>query len=245
MSRSRRRRRAAGSRIAGSTTRRPPPRGATGGSSPERSAASTSTTKSRSPTASIELRVTRAKPRSAATASRSSAEARAGEGARAQGRLVRPPHGIGQPAPVAFEHLDVGEEVMREEHRLRRLHVRVPWHDRRCVASREADERPLHARGSRRRASDARRLSQRRRSVATWSLRERPVWSLPAIGPIRCRERHLEVEVDVLERRDPTRTVPARMSASSARRPSVRASASASVTQARPAGARRRARSTR
>ena len=39
--------------------------------------------------------------------------------------------------------------------------------------------------------------------MATWSLRERPVCSLPATGPIAPRERHLEVEVDVLERRVP------------------------------------------
>ena len=44
---------------------------------------------------------------------------------------------------------------------------------------------------------------QSRRSVATWSLRERPVWRRPAKRPDPVRERGLEVHVDVLEVRVP------------------------------------------
>jgi hypothetical protein len=35
--------------------------------------------------------------------------------------------------------------------------------------------------------------------MATWSLRERPVWSLPATGPDALGQGHFEVQVDVLE----------------------------------------------
>ena len=36
---------------------------------------------------------------------------------------------VGEALPVALEHLDVGEQVMREQHRLRRLQMRVAGHD--------------------------------------------------------------------------------------------------------------------
>ena len=39
--------------------------------------------------------------------------------------------------------------------------------------------------------------------MATWSLRERPVWSLPGDGPHHAAQCHLEVEVHVLELRVP------------------------------------------
>ena len=63
----------AGTRIAGSTTTRSPLPDARGGPSRAPPRPCDSTTKSRSPTASMELRVTPSKPSSAATASRSMA----------------------------------------------------------------------------------------------------------------------------------------------------------------------------
>ena len=42
--------------------------------------------------------------------------------------------------------------------------------------------------------------TQSRKSVATWSLRERAVCSRPAAGPISSASRALDVHVDVFER---------------------------------------------
>ena len=55
---------------------------------------------------------------------------------------------------------------------------RVAW--RRATV----DQRALQARRGRRRSRAHSARSQRRRSSATWSLRLRPVWSLPPSGPI-------------------------------------------------------------
>ena len=41
--------------------------------------------------------------------------------------------------------------------------------------------------------------TKRRKSVATWSFRDRAVWSRPASGPISCGEPRLDMGVDVLE----------------------------------------------
>ena len=95
---------------------------------------------------------------------------------------------------------------MGEQHGLGRLDVGRARQDGLALALGEADERALERRAvAASRRSIARRV-QSRRSVATWSLRERPVCSLPATGPIRVGQRRLEVEVDVLERRVPRRT---------------------------------------
>ena len=54
-------------------------------------------------------------------------------------------------------------------------------------------------------SSSIERRVQSRRSVATWSLRERPVWSRPASGPTLSARADLDVHVDVLEGRVPGR----------------------------------------
>ena len=110
---------------------------------------------------------------------------------------------------------------MREQHRLRRLDVRVRRHDRVELAPGERDEGPLEAERAPRRARRSRGASQRRRSVATWSLRERPVCSFPRDRPDARVERHLQVQVHVLEVGVPGEACPAATSASSARRPST------------------------
>ena len=230
-SRSRRRRTGAGSRSAGCDHHTSSSARRDRWTIASAAAASASTTKSRSPDGvdrvardAARTRAPRPPPRGRA---RNPAPARAPG---AEGRDVRPSQGIREPAPVAFEHLDIREEVMREEHRLGRLDVRVAGHDRRRVARAQRSRAPARARRSPHRARPARRCSQSRRSVATWSLRERPVWSLPATGPMRARERHLEVEVDVLERRVPRdRTGPdVRLERAQARRPELSASSSVS-----------------
>ena len=74
---------------------------------------------------------------------------------------------------------------MGEQHRLGRLDVRRPGQDRRRPRAPPARRAPARSRGAPRRAGRSRGAVHSRRSVATWSLRERPVWSLPATGPTR------------------------------------------------------------
>ena len=166
-----------------------------------------STTKSRSLTASSELAVTPSKPSSRGRRLAVERVARARPARPTpSGRDVRPAARVGQPAAVALEHLDVGEEVVGEEHRLGRLDVGRARQDRRRRRARRA--RRGRARGRRiapRRGGRSPAAVQSRRSVATWSLRERPVWSLPADRADPLGQRRLEVEVDVLERAGPRR----------------------------------------
>ena len=53
---------------------------------------------------------------------------------------------IGEAAAVPLEHLDVGQQVMREQHRLGRLHVSVAGHDRIAMRHAEPHQRTLQAR---------------------------------------------------------------------------------------------------
>ena len=65
------------------------------------------------------------------------------ERARAQRRDVEAGARVGEAAPVALGHLDVGEQVMGEEDRLGRLDVGRARQDRRPVALGEVDKSPL------------------------------------------------------------------------------------------------------
>ena len=49
--------------------------------------------------------------------------------ARPERQYVDPRHAVGKALAVALEHIDVSQQVMREQHRLRSLQVRVPGHD--------------------------------------------------------------------------------------------------------------------
>ncbi len=78
----------------------------------------------------------------------------------------------------------VGEQVVREEHRLRALQVRVAGHDGApCSPRRGRGARTGARAGGRSRALHA-PFTYMRKSVATWSLRERAVCRRPAAGPI-------------------------------------------------------------
>ena len=165
-------------------------------------AASVSTTKSRSPTASMELRVTPAKPSSAATASRSMWKPAPAMAPEPSGETSARRGASAKPATVALEHLHVGQQVVGEEHGLRRLHVGVPGHD--GVARAPGPGSPAPARGPR---------WPRRWRPAAASARGAGPWppGRCASGPCAaCRPRarslgegHLDVEVDVLQGRIP------------------------------------------
>ncbi len=73
-------------------------------------------------------------------------ERRAGERRRAERALVEPRARVGEPAAVAAEHLDVGEQVMAEGDGLRRLQMREARHDGRRMCLGLADERQLQCR---------------------------------------------------------------------------------------------------
>ena len=101
------------------------------------------------------------------------------------------------------------------------------------TASRWARPWPTSARCRPTKASSmvaSRRFSQRRRSVATWSLRERPVWSLPATGPMRSA-RAISMLRWMSSSAGSQAMVPACTSASRPRRPSPMAAASASSSR--------------
>ena len=106
-------------------------------------AASVSSAKSRSDTPSSELAVGRSKPSAFAVACAIDRERGAGQRRRAQRALVEPLAGVGEPAAVARQHLDVGQQMMAEGDGLRRLQVREARHDRRRMRLRLAGERQL------------------------------------------------------------------------------------------------------
>ena len=113
--------------------------------------------------------------------------ARAGERAAPERADVQAAAGVGEPAAIALGHLDVGEQVMAEQHRLGRLGVgRARAGPRRRRARRGRRARPRTASRPASSRSIARRV-QSRRSVATWSFRERPGVEPPGDGPDAAR----------------------------------------------------------
>ncbi len=128
--------------------------------------------------------------------------ARARQRPGAQRRDVEPAAGVGEPAAVSLEHLDVGEEVVGEQHGLGRLDVGRPRQDGVALALGQADERPLHPHDGVVEAVDRAPGPQaqvRRHLVVAGP----PGVELAADGADPGREQRLEVEVDVLERRVP------------------------------------------
>ena len=93
---------------------------------------------------------------------------------------------VEQPAAVALEHLAPREQVMRQAHRLRALQVRVAGHQqRRCCCSARTHSTHSSAIDARARWRWHASRVQSRMSVATWSLRLRPVCRRPPASPMR------------------------------------------------------------
>ena len=143
-----------------------------------------STTKSRSETASMLLAARRRNPSSRATIRGSMRQRGRGQRARAERHHVGAFERLRETFAIAIEHLDVGEHVMGQRYRLRALQMRIARHHGFDVAlgNREAATRAA-ARG---RPSTSPSSSRRKslRSSATWSLRERAVWSFAPAAPI-------------------------------------------------------------
>ena len=116
-------------------------------------------------------------------ASRSSSQLRPASAPEPSGIAIVDPAANVEADRVALEHPEVGEQVVAEVDRLGALQVRVAGHPPVAVGLGEL-EQPRHQ-GARpaRAARAARPRTNSARSVATWSLRERPVCSLPPSGP--------------------------------------------------------------
>ena len=98
------------------------------------------------------------------------------------------------------EHLDVGQQMMAEGDRLRRLQVREARHHRVGMRLGLARRARAAAPPAPRRAPSSRSRTYSRKSVATWSLRERAVCSRPAGVADQLLEPALDVHVHVFER---------------------------------------------
>ena len=151
-------------------------------------AAVISTAKSRSATASMLLAAMRPKPSSWATRSRSSGSVEPASAPLPRGSSSQATTRRAEAERVAREHLDVGEQVMRERHHLRALQMGVAGHRRGAMLGRARHQRLLQPASATSRSVHARRAHMRR-SVATWSLRLRPVCSMPATGPASSKSR--------------------------------------------------------
>ena len=126
----------------------------------------------------------------------------AGERAGAQRGDVEPPSRVGQPSPVALDHLDIGEQVVGEQHGLGRLDVGRAGQDGVALALGEADQRALE--GEMRRIEAIDRPARPEPQVRGDLVVARTAGVEPAGDrPDPLGERGLEVQVDVLERRVP------------------------------------------
>ena len=76
----------------------------------------------------------------------------AGKRRGAERRFVQPLARVGKPAAVARRHLDIGEQMMAEGHRLRRLQMGEAGHHRAGMRQRLLGERALVSRRARHRA---------------------------------------------------------------------------------------------
>ena len=104
-----------------------------------------------------------------------------------------------EPLDVAAERPDVREQMVREEHRLRVLQVRVAGHgDLGAGLLGARDEHLLQPVERGHHLAGRVRCVQSRRSVATWSLRLRPVWILAPASPGELGDPALDRGVDVL-----------------------------------------------
>ena len=126
------------------------------------------------------------------------------ERARAQRRDVEAGARVGQAAPVALGHLDVGEQVVGEEDRLGRLDVRCARQDRRPVALGEVDKSPLEV------AQRAVELVDRAAGPEPHVRRDLVVAGAAGVEaagqrPDLLDQGDLDVHVDVFERRVPGR----------------------------------------
>ena len=201
---------------------------------PSRAAAKqNSAAKSRSLTASIELSAARSKPSSAATASGSRLQRRAGQRAGAQRADRRPLVPVLQPVDVAGDRVGVGQQLVGDEHRLGVLQVRHAGRGDVLVPLGEAEQRVLQRRQLRRPAHGRGAAG---RAAGRWRPGRcgcGPARSLPPSGAELLEQAALERLVHVLvglDRRERAATTSADSSVSA---PTICSSSSAVSSPAR------------
>ena len=129
------------------------------------------------------LRVMPSKPRSRAIASRSKGKPLPASAPEPSGRRSARAAGLAEALPIAREHLEVGEQVVRPQDGLRAAHVGVAGnHGIGILRASSSSARMTPRAASRARSHSSR--SQRRVSSETCSLRLRPVWILSATSPL-------------------------------------------------------------
>jgi hypothetical protein len=154
--------------------------------------------KSRSLTASRLFWHTPSKPSARATRLAVQRVAGAGQRGGAQRQAVDALAHVGQALGVARKHLHIGQQVVAKAHRLRHLQVGEAGHhgvgvrsamstSARCISPAAADQASISPR------------SHSRTSVATWSLRLRPVCSRLPASPTSCGQARLDVQVHVFQ----------------------------------------------
>ena len=142
-----------------------------------------SSAKSRSLTASRLLAVMREKPRSRASALRSSGNAQPARAPEPSGQASARGRGRGEAFRIALIRFTMREQPMRKQQRLGVLHVRGSGHGHAEIAFGLCGDARDRAERRAARISRAASLTYMRNSVATISLRLRPVCSLAPSGP--------------------------------------------------------------
>ena len=120
-------------------------------------AARNSSAKSRSDTASSELAVGRSKPSASRGHRAIDRKRRAGQRRAAQRALVQPAAAVGKPPTVAVQHLDIGQQMVAERHRLRGLQMGEAGHRIRGMRRGTVGQRAHHVGDLRRSARRSRR----------------------------------------------------------------------------------------
>ena len=67
----------------------------------------------------------------------------AGQGPAAQGHDVGALQAVAEAVDIPLEHLEIGQQVVGQQHRLRRLQMGIAGHDHLFVGFGQADKRPL------------------------------------------------------------------------------------------------------
>ena len=161
---------------------------------------SVSSTKSRSDTASSEFAIGRSKPSAFAVMSRSIGNDVPASARGAERAFVEPRARVGEAAAVARRHLDIGEQMMAEGHRLRRLQMGEARHHGRRRAP--APSRRARADSRQARASmPSMRVAHPEPEIGRDLVVARARGVQPPGGrPDQLGQPALDVHVDVLER---------------------------------------------